>query len=188
LTSVRLLTEIDGVGVGVGGAGVAVGGALVGVGDDVGRGVGLGLGVDEADDLFFTLTQRALEATTSAGLEIIGWPPEAERDPSIPSAVSTCRPLLTLVESHRIIFCGPEARWCPSTETLINFTGTPTFSLMSVDFDTKAYSCGYVMAIAGWIACACEARSSSSAKGMNANLAQKTNVDQQVYFIAPPSS
>ena len=110
---VRLLTEIEGVGVGVGGSGVAVGvGAVVGVGFGVGDGLGSGLGVGEADDsLFLTLTQCALVATTSAGLETIAWPPEAELDPSIPSAVRTCRPFLTLVESHRIVlYGGPEAR------------------------------------------------------------------------------
>jgi hypothetical protein len=43
-TSVRLLTEIDGVGVGVGGSGVGVG---AGVGDTVGFGVGAGVGSGE---------------------------------------------------------------------------------------------------------------------------------------------
>jgi hypothetical protein len=63
-----------------------------------------------------------------------------------------------------------------------------TFSFMDVVFEIKACSRGYVMTIAGWLACACEARSSSSAKGMITNFTQLMTLDQQAYLIAPPSS
>jgi hypothetical protein len=156
-TSVRLLTEIEGVGVGVGGAGVAVGGggtgvavavggtgvavgvggcgvavgvgALVGVGDGVGSGVGFGLGVGEADARFFTLTQCALEAKTSAGL-CMSWPLEAEEDPSSASAISTWGPLLTLVESHGIVDGGLDARYSPSRRTDTFLMLEPTCTLI----------------------------------------------------------
>jgi hypothetical protein len=160
-TSVRLLTEIAGVGeglgfgldvgAGVGGVGVGVGGvavgvggvavgvggvgvgvgALVGVGNGVGGGVGSGLGVGEADSRrFFTFTQCALEAKTSAGLEGTSWSPEPEGDPSNASAVSTCMPLLTLVESHGIVYGGLEARYLSSRKTDTFLMPGPTRSLM----------------------------------------------------------
>jgi hypothetical protein len=100
-----------GVGAGVGGIGVTVGvGALVGVGDGVRSGVGFGLGVGEADNRFFTLTQCALEAKTNAGL-CMSWPPEPEGESGKVSAISTCKPLLTLVESHGIVYGELDARY-----------------------------------------------------------------------------
>jgi hypothetical protein len=117
----------SGVGAGVGttvGRGVAGGGsgvgAGVGAGEDVGRGVGSGLGVGEADDRFFTLTQCALEAKTSAGL-CMSSPVEAEGDPNSASAISTWGPLLTLVESHGIVYGGLDGRylWSRKTDTFL---------------------------------------------------------------------
>lgn len=119
-----------GVGAGVGGCGVAVGvGALVGVGNGVGGGVGSGLGVGEADNRFFTLTQCALEAKTSAGL-CMSWPVEAEGDPSSASAISTWGPLLTLVESHGIVYGGLDAGYSPSRKTDTFLMLGPTCSLI----------------------------------------------------------
>jgi hypothetical protein len=120
------------VGAGVGGAGVTVGvGALVGVGNGVGGGVGsgVGVGVGEADNRFFTFTQCALEAKTSAGL-CMSWPLEAERDPSSASAISTWGPLLTLVESHGIVDGGPDVRYSPSRMTDAFLMLGPTCSLI----------------------------------------------------------
>jgi hypothetical protein len=120
------------VGAGVGGAGVVVGvGALVGVGNGVGGGVGsgVGVGVGEADNRFFTFTQCALEAKTSAGL-CMSWPVEAEGDPSSASAISTWGPLLTLVESHGIVYGGLDARYLSSRNTDTFLMPGPTRSLM----------------------------------------------------------
>jgi hypothetical protein len=50
--------------------------------------------------------------------------------------------LATPIERARVFYSNTD-------QMHTDFTGTLTFSLMGVDFDTKAYSCGYVMAIAG---------------------------------------
>jgi hypothetical protein len=121
----------EGVGAGVGatvGCGVGEGGSGVGVGG-VGVGVGSGLGVGEGDSRFFTLTQCALEAKTSAGL-CMSWPVEAEVDPSSASAISTWGPLLTLVESHGIVYGGLDARYSPARKTDTFLMPEPTCSLI----------------------------------------------------------